>query len=314
MAIGVIIFAPCVERATKLQSALLLSLSTLIIGPVVPSIQHASLQNIATTLPPLVISALPRLIKHTSYIHKPLKHTPFYSSSTPSTFLVNPSTTVSTLNPRIKDQAKSIKVTTAVPHNFHVQVSSHGEDEISINAFPLPPMPTVPAEHHAALPEVVKTNPPFFREDLAQIPPPTDVLVGEIRQFVSHGLKRPQVSRLPTRPRPFRSISPKEAYEARLQSKLTKIKTVPLQKPYNYPMEVKAESRGSTRKLKDYGIYQSAQSRNFDTTAENIDNIVSASSSADVYHRQSQKPNNYKNQDELQLIQAAEEYSFDRLF
>ena len=59
------------------------------------------------------------------YVKKKSTHRPFLSS-TPSTFLVNPSTPVSTLRPVIKPiepKNRVVKVTTAVPENLHVTVT-----------------------------------------------------------------------------------------------------------------------------------------------------------------------------------------------
>ena len=50
---------------------------------------------------------------------------------------------MSTLRPVIRPvEPKIVKVTTAVPENLHVTVTSHGHDDINVNAFPLPPIPT----------------------------------------------------------------------------------------------------------------------------------------------------------------------------
>ena len=215
-----------------------------------------------TTLPPLVISALPRLIKHTSVLHQPQSSRPFIESSTPATFLVNPSTTVSTLKPLVtrSHSSKSIKVTTSVPEHFHVKVSSHGNDQIDIEAFPIPPVPTL------------KTQPPFLQESLQQIPKPgNNFVVEEIRQMVDNGL---QVSQLPKRQnkfkprltRPFRSIKkPKKAFKGRLKT---------FDKPYKLPLPVK-NLGSSTRKLKDFGVYK-AQSRSENLSSEEIDLISQA--------------------------------------
>lgn len=149
-----------------------------------------------TTLPPLVVSALPRLIRHTTYLHKPPFNPPFLASSTPATYAISPSTTVSTLRPVIKSDNQRIKITTSVPENFHVKVSSHGNDEISVDAFPLPPIPTfspskpdqkatptaVPIITVTSTPKPIirfgadKTSPPFFQEGRSQIAIPSDIV------------------------------------------------------------------------------------------------------------------------------------------
>ena len=109
-----------------------------------------------TTLPPLVISKLrPDLDRGylTASGYPELKVQRPFLASTPATYLVNPSTTVSTLRPIIRpvDITPSIvtPITTTVVPDFgpprtlrpelsEVKVLSHGEAE----GFPLPPIPT----------------------------------------------------------------------------------------------------------------------------------------------------------------------------
>ena len=164
-------------------------------------VQPFRFQKVTTTLPPLAISALPRLIKHTAVIHKNYENPPFLASTSPATYLVNPTTTVSTLR-HVKNASKapkSIKVTTAVPAHLHVTVTSHGDDEINIQAYPVPPIPTYPPYPPSpprptvtpAVPitlvtttkplrvlsevlfgTVTETKPPFLRQSLSQIPHP----------------------------------------------------------------------------------------------------------------------------------------------
>ena len=47
-------------------------------------------------------------------------------------------------------------------------------------------------------------------------------------------------------------------------------KTVPLERPYHMPLDVKIESNSATRKLHDFGVYR-AQSRNFDVEETSSD-------------------------------------------
>jgi hypothetical protein len=173
-----------------------------------------------TTLPPLVISALPKLIGNQiiygttrspkNYYNGGRTHTtprPFLSSTSPGSYLVNPSTTVSTLRPVVTTtRAPQITVTTVIPENLHITVSSNGHDhghqvdlsQVINHLFPLPPLPTyshtdnlypaslsprpsrptrikVPIKRKRPLNNYFAstTTAPFFQESLSQIPYPT---------------------------------------------------------------------------------------------------------------------------------------------
>ena len=125
-------------------------------------------------------------------------------ASTPATYLVNPSTTVSTLRPVIKP-ASTVSPKYG-PKLSDVQVLSHGQK--TSKAFPLPPIPT--EENHLVItttttskppktkseptkPTKKETTAPFLSETHSQIPSPKvpipeNPMANEIRTFIENGL------------------------------------------------------------------------------------------------------------------------------
>ena len=84
------------------------------------------INNVFSTNLSKVIDIHILLIAIKTYQEKP-KQRPFFSS-TPATYLVNPSTAISTLRPVVRPttpKSRVIHVTTAVPENVHVTVTRY---------------------------------------------------------------------------------------------------------------------------------------------------------------------------------------------
>ena len=102
--------------------------------------------------------------------------------------------------------------------------------------------------------------------------------------------------------------------------------TVPLERPYLMPLEVKHETNSATRKLRDFGVYRAAHSRNFNVqekgqpriwhenfSTNSVAKFPRAESALTISELASPLSTENRNDDEDYLIAAAEHYTFERL-